>query len=447
MRDAPPLRPLPPPPPSALLTLWLGATWLVSPLGARLLRKRLAQGKEDPARWREKLGEAGLPRPAGRLVWLHAVSVGESLSILPLVQRLVDGGAEVLVTSTTVTSARLLAERLPAGSRHQFLPIDTGPAVAAFLDHWRPDVAVMVESEFWPRLIHDTHARAIPLILANARMSEASARRWRRMPGPIRAMLARFAAITAPDARIAGVLADLGADPARVTVTGSLKRGADRLPVDEGERERLGAQIGGRRCWLAASTHPGEEEVVAAAHRLVLERDPGALLILAPRHPDRGMAVAALLAGAGLRVARRAAGEAIAPATQVYLADTLGEMGLWFDLCPVAFIGGSLVPVGGHNAYEPVAHGAAVLTGPRVGNFAALYGRLLAAGGAVTVADADALAAAVADLADPARRAAMTAAARAAVAAEDDATGTTAAIILAAAGLSGAVSAAAPSRG
>ena len=442
MADLPALPPLPAPPASALLSAWLGMTRLIAPLGPRILKKRLARGKEDPARWREKLGVAGLPRPDGPLVWLHAVSVGESLSVLPLVQRLVAGGTRVLVTSTTVTSARLLAERLPQGSFHQFLPLDTAPAVAGFLDHWHPDVAVFVESEFWPRLIHDTHARGIPMVLANARVSDTSARRWRRMRGPIRAMLSRFVAITVPDARVATVLAGLGADPARITAAGSLKRGADRLPSDPATRSALEAAMGQRPRWLAASTHPGEEEVIAEAQRHLLSREAGMLLVLAPRHPERGAAVAQLLERAGLTVARRSVAAPIGPDTQVYLADTLGEMGLWFDLCPVAFIGGSLVPVGGHNAYEPVAHGAAVLTGPHVGNFADLYDRLTGAGGALVLQDAKQIAETVLTLQDPARRGPMTEAARAAIAAEGDATATTAAIILSALASSGSAAAA-----
>lgn len=431
MSDGPvPALPLPPPPSSAVLSLWLGVTRLIAPFGETILKKRLAKGKEDPERWRERLGAATRPRPAGRLVWVHAVSVGESLSVLPLVRMLVAGGASVLVTTTTVTSARLMGDRLPEGALHQFLPLDTAPAVTAFLDHWRPDIAVMVESEFWPRLIHETHARGIPLVLANARMSGTSARRWQRMRGPIRAMLRRFSVIMVPDAALADTLADLGADRARITVTGSLKRGAQRLPVDRAESARLSETFGARPRWVAASTHAGEEEIVAAAQRIVLATYPDALLVLAPRHPERGAAVADLLGGAGLAVARRTAGDAVTTQTQVYLADTLGELGLWFDLCPVAFVGGSLVPVGGHNAYEPVAHGAAVLTGPRVENFAGLYDRLLSAGGARVVPDAQGLAAAVLDLFDPAHRSAMAAAASATIGQEDDATGITAGVIL-----------------
>lgn len=431
MSDTPAsLPPLPPPPSSLLLSGVLALTRLVAPLGPRLLKKRLAEGKEDPDRWQEKLGRPSLPRPLGRLVWVHAVSVGEGLSILPLLRRLVAGGVRVLVTSTTVTSARLLAERLPQGCVHQFLPIDTAPAVRAFLDYWRPDVAVMVESEFWPRLIHDTHARGIPLVLCNARMSDTSARRWRKLRGPIRAMLTRFHAITAPDRRVGGVLADLGADPARIRVTGSLKRGVERLPVPMAEAARLNDQIGDRPRWLAASTHPGEEAIMAEAQRLALAAEPDRLLILAPRHPQRGDEVRALLESAGLTVAQRSRGEPVIPQVQVYLADTLGELGMWFDLCPVSFIGGSLVPVGGHNAYEPVAHGSAVLTGPQVGNFAALYAKLLEAGGARTLSDAAGIAQALADLSEPDTRDAMAAAALQAVGTETDATDETARLIL-----------------
>lgn len=426
--------PLPPPPRSALVAAWLALSAVATPLGERLLRKRLAQGKEDPDRWQEKLGLPSLPRPDGRLVWVHAVSVGESLSILPLLNRLVAAGVQVLVTSTTVTSARLLSERLPAGCRHQFLPLDVAPAVAAFLDHWRPNAAVMVESEFWPRLICETHARGIPLVLANARMSDRSARRWRMLRGPIRAMLARFTALTAPDPRVASLLAELGADPRRITVTASLKRGADRLPVAGAELNRMRDSIGNRPRWLAASTHPGEEEVVLEAHARLLADAPDSLLVLAPRHPDRGDAIMALIAATGLAVARRTSDDPIRPETQVYLADTLGELGLWFDLCGTAFIGGSLVPVGGHNAYEPVTHGAAVLTGPQTGNFALLYERLVASGGARIVQNAPELAQAVRDLADRQRHRAQTDAATATVAGEDDATDSTAAIILSAMG-------------
>lgn len=422
-------------PRSALLSLYLGLGRLIAPAGPVLLRRRLAKGKEDPARYHEKLGRPTLPRPAGRLIWLHAVSVGEGLSVLPLLNRLVAGGdVRVLVTSTTVTSARLLAERLPAGCFHQFLPLDLPQAVAGFLDHWRPDAAVFVESEFWPRLLLATRRRGIPLFLVNARISEKSARNWRRVPRLARALLGSFTALSAPDQRVADLLAELGAKPEAIRVTASLKRAIGRLPVDATTLADLRQAIGARPCWLAASTHPGEEDILFDAYAQLLAQENTAqrLLILAPRHPDRAGLLRDMITARGWTVAQRSRAEPISQRTQVYLADTLGEMGLWFDLAPVSFIGGSLVPVGGHNAYEAVAHGSAILTGPQISNFAALYQNLLAAGGARIVSDADAIAAAVKDLDDAGLRQTMTKAADHAVASEGDATVETADMILSA---------------
>jgi 3-deoxy-D-manno-octulosonic-acid transferase len=415
-----------PNPSSPLLSAYLALGPALQPLAPWLLKRRLAQGKEDPMRWREKLGHPTLPRPQGPLIWLHAVSVGEGLSVLPLLNRLVVSGATVLVTSTTVTSARLLADRLPKGCLHQFLPLDLPGPVKRFLDHWRPDLAVFVESEFWPRLLRDTQAHNIPMVLVNARISDKSARNWRRVPGLARALLSGFTALTAPEPRVAALLAELGADPASIRTTGSLKRGTGRLPVDARTLANLRHALNGRKAWLAASTHPGEEDAILDAHQVLNDR----LLILAPRHPQRGEAIRDLITARGLNVAQRSLDEPITPETQVYLADTLGEMGLWFDLCPISFIGGSLVPVGGHNAYEAVAHGSAVITGPHVSNFAALYDSLLQAKGAVMVPDATALAEVIRTLDDPATLTAQTKAADAAISAEGDATAETAALVL-----------------
>lgn len=422
----------PAPPASGALWAYLAVTALLAPLAPALLRRRLAAGKEDPDRWREKLGQTAVPRPAGPLVWLHAVSVGEGLSVLPLLAALTSR-AHVLLTCTTVTSARLMAARVPPGVTVQFLPLDLPGPVSRFLRHWRPDVAVMVESEFWPRLIHQTHRRAIPLLLVNARISDASMARWTRLRGLSRALLRRFSALAAPDQTAADKLLRLGADSSAITVTGSLKRGADRLPVDAGELSRLRAATAGRPLWLAASTHAGEEEAIAAAHRKICETLPDALLILAPRHPDRAPAIRAALEAAGHSVAQRTRGEA--PATGIYLADTLGELGLWFDLCPVSFIGGSLVVVGGHNAYEPALHGSAILHGPMVGNFADLYSRLDQNGAALCIT-AETLAETVLRLQDPSARDALTLAATRTLATEGDATEAIAALIFSA--LSGA---------
>lgn len=432
MSDHPP-SPRPAATGSALMSAYLGTTWALGAIGPAILRQRLKAGKEDPARWREKLGHATLPRPAGRVIWLHAVSVGEGMSVLPLLKALVTARRDVtvLLTCTTVTAAGLLRDRVPDGVRMQYLPLDLAGPVARFLDHWRPDVAVMVESEFWPRLVHQTHRRGIPLILANARLSDRSERRWTRLPGLARAILSRFSVLAAPDAGMAARLVAIGAEAGRVRVTGTLKRAAEPLPVDAAELARLRAAVGGRPVWCAASTHPGEEAVVAAAHRALRAQRPGALCLLAPRHPARGDEVAALLAAEGFAVTRRSAGDP--PGGDVHLADTLGEMGLWFELAPVSLVAGSLVPgIGGHNAYEPALHGSAILHGAHVGNFADLYARLDAAGAARMVTGAGDLGAQLAALLDEGdAAAAMAAAAQRVLADEADGVGAVAELILA----------------
>lgn len=379
------------------LRVYFGLTALLAPLAGLLLRHRLARGREDRFRWREKLGWPGQPRPEGRLLWLHAVSVGEMLSIAGLLAELARRHPEtrVLLTTSTVTAAGLAPERLPAQVLHQFLPLDTPGAVARFLDHWRPDAAVWVESELWPRLIWQTHRRGIPMLLVNARMSDRSARRWRAVPGAAAALLQRFRVVFAQDAQTAEHLRALGVPLARLRALGSLKETLAPLPFDAAERDRFRALWAGRPLWLAASTHAGEEAAVLQAHALARRTLPDLLLILAPRHPERGAALATEVAGAGLICARRSLRQDAGAGVAVYLADTLGELGLWFDLAPLAFIGGSLVPVGGHNAYEPVAQGAAVLHGPQIFNFRELYDRLHAVGGACEVDSAEALAAAV----------------------------------------------------
>lgn len=391
------------------LALYLGVSARADGFARRRLERRRAAGKEDPDRLPERLGIASRPRPPGRLAWFHAASVGEALSLLALIRRLTSArpDLQVLITTGTTSSATVLADRLPPATRHQYVPVDTARAVRGFLDHWRPDLAVWTESEFWPRLMHETARRAIPMLLINARMSEASFRRWRRARGVARSLLRRFDRVLAQEGQTADYLIRLGLPADRIAAIGTLKEGAAPLPCDEAERTRLAARIGTRPAWLAASTHPGEEAACAAAQAAA---QPGArrlLMILAPRHPERGPELAATLRAQGWDVARRGAGEDVTPGTQILLADTLGEMGLWFRLAPVSFLGGSLVPVGGHNPYEPAALGSAILHGPNVRNFADIYARLGAAGGARQVRNAAGLGEAVAELMAPDRAAAM----------------------------------------
>ncbi len=397
---------------SLLLMLYLALSRRAGGIARRTLQRRAAAGKEDGARIGERMGEAGLPRPAGSLVWFHAASVGEAASLLELLRRLQLERPAVtcLVTSGTVTSARLLAERLPDTCLHQYVPMDVLPWVERFLDHWRPDAAVWTESELWPAMLVAAHRRGIPMLLINARISQRSFRRWRLAHGMARSLLGRFTRILAQDDLAGEQLLALGADPARLSVEGSLKEGAAPLPHDEAERVRIARALAGRSVWLAASTHAGEEEVVLAAHARARRALPMLTLILAPRHPDRGDAVAALARGRGLHVAQRSKAEPIGVETDVYVADTLGEMGLWYRIAAVSFVGGSLVDVGGHNPFEPALLGSAILHGPHVRNFFDGYKRLSEADAALLVRDEAGLADALIATLAPDRAAAMAAA-------------------------------------
>lgn len=392
------------------LASWRSAGRLASPFVSLFLAARERAGKEDPARRGERRGHPGLARPAGRLVWVHAASVGETISVIGLVERIVATGTRVLLTSGTVTSAAIAAQRLPAGAIHQYVPVDLTPWIGRFLDHWRPDAAFFVESEIWPATIAELADRGIPQILVNGRLSARSARRWARFGGLPRALFGRLALVLAQSPGDGERFRALGAP--RVEVPGNLKFDGAPLGVDAAELARLAAAIAGRPAWVAASTHPGEEEQVAEAHRAARDRLPGLLAVSAPRHPGRSDAVRAVYEAAGLAVATRSRGETPSAETDVYLADTIGEMGLVYRLAPLAYVGGSLVPHGGQNPIEPARLGAAVIHGPHVRNFAELYGELDASGGARRVEDAAGLAEAIVALsAGEDARAAMLAAA------------------------------------
>lgn len=358
-----------------------------------LLAARTRAGKEDPARRGERRGRPDLARPDGRLVWVHAASVGETISMLGLIERLIAGGSVVLLTTGTVTSAAVAATRLPAGAIHQYVPLDVAPWVGRFLDHWRPTVAVFVESEIWPATVLELERRAIPQILVNARVSERSARRWGRVGGLARALFGRLALALAQTEGDGERLRALGAR--RVAVIGNIKFDGRALGADPAELARLTEAIAGRPTWLAASTHPGEEVIAAAVHAELAPTLPGLLTVIAPRHPGRGDELRLDLADRGLRVASRSLGETPGPDTDVYLTDTIGEMGLIYRLAPVAFVGGSLSSRGGQNPIEPARLGRAVLHGPDVRNFVDMYREFDAADAAVEVDGAEALAAAV----------------------------------------------------
>lgn len=381
---------------------YLGLSSIAGPLYRLLLRSRLKQGKEVAARIGERFGKTDKARPDGFLVWFHAASVGESQALLtPLHQILAQvPDLHVLVTTTTRTSAELLSQQLPERAMHQFSPVDTEKATRAFLRHWQPDLAIWTESEIWPRLMIETAAQRIPMHLINARVSPKTAERWRSYAKPLSYLLDRFATIATQDEATRNLITDLGIDDTRVTVTGSTKSQAAPLPHDPETLSKLRDVVGARNCWLAASTHPGEEEYALAAHQEMLQSNPDALLILVPRHPERAEEVRGMITGAGLSCAQRSQHEALTDATQVYLADTMGEMGLWYRLAPISFVGGSLVPIGGHNPYEPIALGSSVISGPKVYNFEDVYTILDKAGGVTMISDGETLGGAVQRLQD-----------------------------------------------
>lgn len=379
----------------------------------RKLRERLADGKEDGTRLEERRGIASIPRPDGPLIWFHAASVGESLAVLELVRRLLEEREDlhVLVTTGTVTSAAVMADRLPERAIHHYAPLDAKPFVTAFLDHWKPDVAIWTESELWPTLVVETHARDIPMLLLNARMSKASHDKWRFASGMVRSLLERFQAALVQDNLTMVYLRRLGMPVDRMKVMGTLKEGAAALPCDDNDRATMAATMAGRPVWLASSTHEGEEKLVLQAHRKAMRSSPRLLLILVPRHPERGDEIAAHLQSDGWRFTRRTADEVPTDEANVYLADTMGELGLWYRLSPISFVGGSLVAIGGHNPFEPAALGSAILHGPYVTNFVDIYDRLREGDAASLVSSPEKLAGQVARLLNPEEAASMAAAA------------------------------------
>jgi len=374
-----------------MLLLYRWATTMGGPAIRLHLRRRMARGKEDPHRFGERQGRPARPRPVGPLVWVHAASVGESISVLPLIARVLAmrPNATVLLTTGTVTSARLMAERLPAGAIHQYVPVDRVSYVRSFLDHWRPDLALWAESEFWPNLLGETAKRNIPIVLINGRVSDRSFARWRRYRRTIKSILGGFRLCLGQSETDAERLRQLGA-PA-VAAPGNLKLAAPPLPADPAKLADLRSQIAGRPVWVAASTHAGEEALCGRVHRQLTRCHPRLLTIVVPRHPERGKGIADELTADGLTVARRSAGEAITETVEVYVADTIGELGLFYRLAGVAFIGKSLVPLGGQNPLEAACLDCAILFGPHMANFREMAARLKEGGGAEEVADEAAL--------------------------------------------------------
>jgi 3-deoxy-D-manno-octulosonic-acid transferase len=378
-----------PPEPGLALKTYRAATSVLRPAVPLLLNVRGRQGKEDVSRRGERLGFAGRPRPAGQVVWMHAASVGETNAILPLIEGLLDANPHihVLLTTGTTTSAGIAGSRLPDRAFHQFVPLDIPQYVSRFLDHWKPALSIFTESDIWPNLVLGTAERQIPLVLVNARMSPRSIGRWRKFAKFGRPLFSRFAAVLAQNAQVARAIKRLGAP--NIIIAGNIKIDSPPPPVDHAVLARLKSAVGARPVFLAASTHPGEDTVIAAAHTLMRSNIEGLLTIIVPRHPERGGGLAATLGGLGLKTQLRSKSPDPEPETEIYVADSIGELGTFYAIAPVALVGGSLVEHGGQNPIEAVGHGACVLTGPFTHNFREAYASLFREGGAIEVRSSD----------------------------------------------------------
>lgn len=386
-------------------SLWRGTGHLLGPLVRLWLQSRARRGKENPARLQERFGRATQPRPPGLLIWSHGASVGEAQALLPLLQHLHETRPDItlLLTTGTVTSAALVEQRGTDNPAliHQFLPVDLPHAVDGFLDHWQPDLVLWSESDFWPGILNGLRQRSIPALLINARMSEKSCANWQKAPGTARWLIDSFQAIYAQTAGDAERLRRIGARD--VIEAGNLKQAAPPLPADPQQMAQWRAKLAGRPLWLLASSHDSEEAQAAALHRVLKQSFPNLLTLIAPRHPERGTDLPPQLAkadmnGVGLNVVLRSTGAEPQPDTDIYIIDTLGELGLWYRLSSIVMMGGSLIPHGGHNPLEPARLGCAVLFGPHMFNFAEATEGLLQTGGAIEVADAEALAEALSGL-------------------------------------------------
>ncbi len=385
-----------------------------APLTGSILNWRLKRGKEDPARINERRGIASIERPAGSLVWIHGASVGEVLSVLPVVEHIRKQGFNVLVTSGTVTAAQMAAQRMPAGTLHQYIPLDAPQFMKSFLDHWQPGLALIAESEFWPNLLIETADRNIPLVLINGRLSERSFARWKKAKKTARSMLSNFDLCLVQDHDVADRLVQLGAQ--RAFAAGNLKFDVMPPPADAHAMQEMKRATHSRPVFLAASTHRGEDESVIGAHIEVMRKVPNLLTIIVPRHPERGGEIVELVQDYQLAPAMRSRNHLPDRGTHIYVADTIGELGLFYRLAPVVFMGGSLIKHGGQNPIEPAKLECAMMHGPYVHNFASIYSELNRQRAAATVTDTHSLATSLLRLLDdPGLVGAMTQAAQATV--------------------------------
>jgi len=366
---------------------WLGAA--IYPFLGSYLAFRATKGKEEHARRRERYGFASSERPNGPVVWVHAASVGETTAVVPLIEEVRRRGIFVVLTTGTVTSASVAGERLGNSVVHQYVPLDLKPAISRFLDFWKPDLALIAESEIWPMTILELGARKMPQVLVNGRLSDRSFTNWRKRPSLAEALFENLSLVVAQSEEDAERFRALGARP--VSVSGNLKVDTAPPPYDRSEYDYLSRRIGRRAVWAAVSTHAGEEEIAANVHKS-LNPAHRALTIVVPRHPERADEIEEMLATKGLVTARRSRGDPITEETEIYVADTIGEMGLFLKLADICFVGRSLTATGGQNPLEPAMLDCVILSGRNVQNFRDSYRNLLKNGGARLVNDGETLA-------------------------------------------------------
>lgn len=371
---------------------------ILSPFIDLYLLYRKKKGKEDNQRFHERLGKPEIPRPSGALIWVHAASVGEAISVLPLMNKISDSYSDVniLLTTGTVTSSKVLESKLPKNIIHQYVPIDKYHVVKRFLDHWSPDFAIWVESELWPNMLSETHKTGCPIVLVNARMSENSYEKWKKHGAFSRDILSCFSQCLVQSDEDAKRFSDAGAK--NVAVIDNLKYEAPALPADPAETGKLVSMIGDRPLWLAASTNKGEEEIIYFVHNKLSEKYDKLLTIIAPRHPERSKDIKDSFEEKELKVSVRSKGDDIDPEVNVYIADTVGEMGIFYRLSEIVFMGGSLVEHGGQNPLEAARLECAILSGVNTENFRDIYSQLQDSKGVLMVKDAGDLVTKIDDL-------------------------------------------------
>lgn len=368
-----------------------------APFARTHLKRRLAKGKEDPKRWREKLGETDAARPDGPLVWLHGVGVGEVMALRGLIDTMSRARPDLnfLVTSSARSSGAVIAQNLPARTQHQYLPLDLRGPVGAFLDHWRPDLVVWSDQEVWPRLAVTVARRGVPQTYVAARITRKSAKAKARFGDGYGNLYRLLDLRHAQDTRTADTMRMLMGDGSDVVVSGSLKPAAAALADDPPAREAV-MQASGRAAWLVASAHDADIDIALDAHVLAQSHlDVDRLLIIAPRDLATAQSIVAACEKRGLTCAVRSKGALPDEDTDVYIADTFGELGLWYRICFAALIGGTFDETQGHNPWEAVALRCSVMHGPRIENFASDFKALDAANGALKAHTAEDIARAI----------------------------------------------------